>query len=103
MLLESNHDVHMLEVGPYPYYLKQRIMGDHGHLSNESAGRLLNHILHDGLKQILLGHLSRENNYAELARETVRLEIEQGENPYHANEFPVEVAGRDAMSMVIQV
>ncbi|MCD8369180.1 MAG: MBL fold metallo-hydrolase [Clostridiales bacterium] len=103
VLLESNHDVHMLEVGPYPYYLKQRIMGDHGHLSNESAGRLLNHILHDGLKQILLGHLSRENNYAELARETVRLEIEQGENPYHANEFPVEVAGRDAMSMVIQV
>ena len=40
ILLESNHDVRMLEIGPYPYYLKRRILGDHGHLSNENAGRL---------------------------------------------------------------
>ena len=60
VLLESNHDLHMLETGPYPYYLKRRIMGDYGHLSNENAGRLLNCILNDKLKHILLGHLSKE-------------------------------------------
>lgn len=51
VLLESNHDVRMLETGPYPYPLKRRILGDHGHLSNENAGRLLNRILHDHLKR----------------------------------------------------
>ena len=72
ILLESNHDVRMLETGPYPYPLKRRILGDHGHLSNENAGRLLNCILHDRLKTILLGHLSKENNLEELAYETVQ-------------------------------
>ena len=52
VLLESNHDVRMLETGPYPYHLKRRILGDRGHLSNENAGRLLNRILHDHLKNI---------------------------------------------------
>lgn len=61
LLLESNHDVRMLETGPYPYYLKQRILSDHGHLSNDNAGRLLNYILHDNLKHIFLGHLSMAN------------------------------------------
>ena len=60
LLLEANHDVNMLQVGPYPYYLKQRILGDRGHLSNENSGRLLGRILHDGLRTILLGHLSKE-------------------------------------------
>lgn len=41
VLLEANHDIRMLETGPYPYYLKRRILGDRGHLSNETAGRLL--------------------------------------------------------------
>ena len=67
ILLEANHDVKMLEAGPYPYYLKRRILGDYGHLSNENAGRLLSSILHDNLKHIFLGHLSKENNYEELA------------------------------------
>ena len=60
LLLEANHDVNMLETGPYPYYLKRRILGDHGHLSNENAGGAsLNYILNDKLKHILLGHLSK--------------------------------------------
>lgn len=101
LLLESNHDVNMLQTGPYPYYLKQRILGNHGHLSNENAGRLLNYILHDNMKHILLGHLSKENNYDALAYETVRLEINQGENPYKASDFPIEVAKRDQMSGII--
>ena len=103
VLLESNHDVNMLETGPYPYYLKRRILGDYGHLSNENAGRLLNYILHDNLKQILLGHLSKENNYEALAYETVRLEIDQGDCPYRASDFPIAVAGRDRMSEIINL
>ncbi|MDD3252369.1 MAG: MBL fold metallo-hydrolase [Lachnospiraceae bacterium] len=103
LLLESNHDVNMLETGPYPYYLKRRILGDHGHLSNENAGRLLNCILHDNIKQILLGHLSKENNYEALAYETVKLEIDQGENPYKSSDFSIAVAKRDEMSQIINL
>lgn len=101
LLLESNHDLRMLETGPYPYYLKRRIMGDHGHLSNETAGRVLNFILHDRLKAVLLGHLSKENNYPELALESVRCEITQGDTPYKGTDFCIEVAKRDAMSEII--
>lgn len=101
LLLESNHDVNMLQTGPYPYYLKRRILGAHGHLSNENAGRLLNHVLHDNLKHILLGHLSKENNYEALAYETVKLEIDQGECPYRASDFSIEVAKRDQMSQIV--
>ena len=103
LLRESNHDVRMLESGPYPYYLKRRILGDHGHLSNENAGRLLNCILHDRMKKILLGHLSKENNYAELAYETVRLEIDEGDCPYGAADFSITVAGRDQMSEIVNL
>lgn len=103
LLIESNHDVHMLQAGPYPYYLKRRILGDYGHLSNENAGRLLNHLLHDHLKYILLGHLSKENNYEALAYETVKLEIDQGETPYHASDFSIAVAKRDEMSQILYV
>lgn len=103
ILLESNHDVRMLETGKYPYYLKRRILGDYGHLSNENAGKLLNCILHDNLKQILLGHLSKENNYEELAYETVRLEIDQGDHGFHAADFSIAVAKRDQMSEIITI
>ncbi len=98
ILLEANHDVRMLQAGSYPYYLQQRILGNRGHLSNENAGRLLNAILHDGMRHICLGHLSQENNYEQLAIETVRLEIDQGETPYRAGDFPITVARRDGAS-----
>ena len=103
LLLESNHDIHMLEVGPYPYYLKQRVMGDKGHLSNELSGRLLCDILHDNLRKVMLGHLSKENNYAELAYETVKLEVTLGDNPYKGEEIPISVAKRDSISEVVTV
>ena len=98
ILIESNHDVNMLQVGPYPYPLKQRILGELGHLSNELSGRLLCDILHDGLKTILLGHLSKENNYPALALATVCSEITMGDNPYRGDELPIEVARRDEPS-----
>lgn len=103
VLLESNHDLHMLEVGPYPYYLKQRVMGDRGHLSNELSGRLLCDILHDNLKNVILGHLSKENNYAELAYETVKLEVTLGDNAYKGEEIPISVAKRDCVSEVVHI
>lgn len=103
VLLEANHDVHMLQAGSYPYPLKQRILGDRGHLSNESSGQLLGELLHDNLKMVILGHLSRENNYPELAYETVRLEVTMGENPYQGNDFPIQVAKREEPSELIRL
>lgn len=102
LFLEANHDVHMLEVGTYPYYLKRRILGDRGHLSNELSGQLLSEVLHDNFKTAILGHLSKENNYERLAYETVRLEIDMADNDYHAGDFPIHVAKRDELSDVIE-
>ncbi len=101
LFLEANHDVNMLQVGSYPYYLKQRILGNRGHLSNENSGRLLSRVLHDDLKAVFLGHLSQENNLPELAYETVRLEIAMGDNPYQAGDFPIRVAPRNNLSEMI--
>lgn len=103
ILLEANHDVNMLQVGPYPYPLKQRILGKRGHLSNENSGRLLCRILHDGLKYISLGHLSQENNLPELAYEAVRMEITLGDNPYSAEDFQIQVARRSEISPVMVI
>lgn len=103
LLLEANHDIRMLETGIYPYPLKKRILGEKGHLSNESSGRLLGEILHDMFGTVMLGHLSKENNYPELAYETVRLEITLGDNPYSAEDFPIYVANRDEPSPIIRV
>lgn len=103
LLLEANHDIHMLQAGGYPYPLKIRILGEQGHLSNEASGQLLGRLLHDHFGTVLLGHLSRENNIPELAYEAVRQEIDAGENPYHGNDFPIMVARRDMVSEVIRV
>ncbi len=103
LLLEANHDVNMLQVGPYPYYLKQRILGDRGHLSNENSGRLLSRVLHDKMQTILLGHLSKDNNVPELAYEAVRMEITLGDNPYKADDFEILVANRSEVSPIIEI
>lgn len=102
MVIEANHDIRMLETGPYPFYLKRRIMGDYGHLSNERSGQLLCELLHDRVKRIFLGHLSKENNLAELAFETVKLEITMGENEYKGTDFNIEVAPRDRLSSIAE-
>lgn len=103
LLLEANHDVNMLQVGPYPYHLKQRILSDRGHLSNENSGRLLSRVLHDNLQAILLGHLSHENNLPELAYEAVRMEITLGDNPYNASDFAMQVAKRNEPTPVVNI
>lgn len=103
VLLEANHDVHMLEAGPYPYYLKRRILGERGHLSNENSGRLLSRIVHDKMQTIILGHLSKENNLPELAYESVRMEITMGDNPYNADDFRLLVAKRDIPTQPVEI
>ena len=103
MLLEANHDIRMLEQGPYPYPLKRRILGELGHLSNEASGKLLASVLNDTIRKIYLGHLSLENNYPDLAFESVRMEITMGDNPYRASDFDISVAKRDVPSECIEV
>ena len=67
ILLESNHDIRMLETGGYPYPLKRRILSDKGHLSNDQAAEILKEIMNPELKFVLLGHISEENNYPDIA------------------------------------
>ena len=71
LLLEANHDVGMLQSGPYPYHLKRRILGEHGHLSNEAAADFALHCVKSGTSDILLAHLSAENNTPEAAEYAV--------------------------------
>lgn len=103
LYLEANHDINMLQVGPYPYYLKKRILGERGHLSNESAGKLLGRLLHDKMQAVVLGHLSKENNLPELAYETVRVEVTMSDTPYNGNDFPIYVAKRSEVSQPVVI
>ncbi len=103
LLLEANHDVKMLQVGRYPYYLKRRILGEKGHLSNENAGQLLCRLLHDQLKAVFLGHLSQENNYEALAYEAVCAEVACSGTCYRPQDFYIQVAKREQMSPMVTV
>ncbi len=72
LYVEANHDKNMLMMGPYPYQLKLRIDSSLGHLSNEACGDLVARLLSSGLKTVILAHLSADNNFKELAFQTVR-------------------------------
>ncbi len=102
ILLEANHDIKMLEVGPYPYPLKQRILSKTGHLSNEASGQLLDKVLHDNIKGIMLGHLSRENNTKDLAKWTVENEIDASNSKYKSNDFEIKIAHHEIISEIIE-
>lgn len=71
-LMESNHDISMLRMGQYPWSLKQRILSDKGHLSNEDGALALTDMIGDKTRRVYLGHLSKENNMKEIAHETVK-------------------------------
>jgi len=90
VLLESNHDIAMLQNGPYPYPLKRRILGDRGHLSNDAAADMVGALLESGTKQVILGHLSLENNCPELALQSSVSKLQE----LHA------VAGKDMNVLV---
>ena len=76
VILESNYDPDMLKAGPYPYELKKRILSRKGHLSNEDAGAVAVELVRQGTRQIILGHLSKENNFPELAMRTCELTLQ---------------------------
>lgn len=70
VVLESNHDINMLKNGFYPYPLKQRILSNRGHLSNEACAKELVNLVEKGTLRLMLGHLSEENNTVPLAMST---------------------------------
>jgi phosphoribosyl 1,2-cyclic phosphodiesterase len=69
LILESNHDLEMLRVGPYPWNLKQRLMGRYGHLSNMAVARFLQDQYDGTAEHVVLAHLSSSNNHPEIARQ----------------------------------
>lgn len=93
LFIESNHDVEILKLGRYPYYLKKRILGDHGHLSNDAAANTILQLVLKGLRKIVLAHLSEENNFPELAYETTTVLLREN-NVSVGDEVNVEVASR---------
>lgn len=104
LLLEANHEKELLLFGRYPYSLKQRILGDRGHLSNLTAGRCLCRIVKEKPKKrrVLLGHMSRENNTPEMAMQAVINTLEE-EEIFVGGDLLVEIAGRESRSPVYEV
>ena len=92
-VLEANHDVGMLRSGPYPYYLKRRILGDGGHLSNEAAAECAVKLAKNGAKRIVLAHLSRENNLPSLALAAVGRALENEKLSCALSVAPRDVPG----------
>ncbi|WAM33525.1 MBL fold metallo-hydrolase [Caldicellulosiruptor morganii] len=93
ILIESNHDVEMLLTGPYPYYLKQRIKSDTGHLSNEQAAQMILQLDLSRTKRIYLGHMSEENNHPDVALMTVKCILEE-KGVFESFDFSLDVAQR---------
>lgn len=103
LVLESNHDVEMLRMGSYPYYLKRRILSEVGHLSNDSAGELVTRVVKEGrVKSVLLAHLSKENNIPELAYETVRQIVEANEINV-GTDINIDLTYRDRVGKIYKI
>lgn len=101
LMLEANYDLNVLKYSPYPYSLKQRISGPNGHLENTTTGKTVAQLVKGGLEKTLLVHLSKENNFPELAYKTV---VEQ----LHSEELSeknvnINVAPRDYPSAIFKV
>jgi len=101
IMLEANYDPEVLRCSSYPFHLKNRIAGPTGHLSNQMAGKTISHLLKSGLKNAMLGHLSKESNFPELAYQTVIDELIS--NHYDENSLQLAVASRDIHSKLITI
>lgn len=101
LLLESNYEPNMLKYSRYPYYLKRRIIGPNGHLSNEEAASTISTLIKNGVKNISLGHLSKVNNFPELAYQTVMDTIIS--NKSDISNLTLSVAKRDNIDDVIEI
>ncbi|HCU07610.1 MAG TPA: MBL fold metallo-hydrolase, partial [Clostridiales bacterium] len=109
LVLESNHDESILRMGHYPWFLKQRILGEQGHLSNEAAARALAAVLQEEqcrgqkkLRRVLLAHLSRENNFPEMAMATMENILEESGCPA-GNETQLITLSRTEVSPIYSV
>ncbi len=107
LVLEANHEVNILRMGAYPYPLKRRILSDRGHLSNEAAGECLCRMLQcresgKAAPQVLLAHLSRENNTPEQAYLTVRNVLFE-QDYYIDKDLTVRIIERDLAGPLVEV
>ena len=101
LLLEANYEPEVLKCSKYPFSLKTRIAGPTGHLSNEMAGKTISYLAKNGLKSAMLGHLSKENNFPELAYKSVLEQLI--EEHYDENSFCLQVANRNSPSPAIEL
>lgn len=102
LVIESNYDDEMLWAGPYPDYLKKRVSGGNGHLSNKLCAKAIIDNASDRLRHVWLCHLSQENNHPELARKTVEFELKSSGN-VNVAELPVDVLKRNIPSNVYEL
>lgn len=101
LMLEANYDPEILKCCSYPYILKSRIAGPIGHLSNEMAGKTISYLMKSGLSSVVIGHLSKENNFPELAYKTVVDELIA--NNFNENAISISVASRDTPGKAINI
>jgi hypothetical protein len=92
VMLESNHDVAMLEAGPYPYFLKRRVLSGKGHLSNDTCADTAQTLLSNGTTRFVLGHLSKQNNFPKLAYQTTHAVFSQA-GAQEGVDYMLSVAG----------
>lgn len=97
--MESNHDIEMLTHGPYPEWLKQRILSDEGHLSNKAAGFYLSKLIGKNTKKVILMHLSEVNNNSESALSTVKESL----SLYQIEFNDIKCAKQDEISEMIKL
>ena len=102
VLLESNYDPDMLQAGAYPYALKHRILSNRGHLCNEDAGRCAAELVKGGARHILLGHLSKENNFPELARRCTEDAL-RANGIVPGEDVRLDVASRDGVTGIFGI
>ena len=102
LVLEANHSVEMLQQGPYPQYLKDRILGPNGHLSNDDCAEALAEFATPNLRHVWLCHLSEENNHPELARKTVE-QILRSKGIIAGKDFLLEVLKRKTPSEIYKL
>jgi phosphoribosyl 1,2-cyclic phosphodiesterase len=102
IMLEANYDPEVLRCSSYPFTLKSRIAGPSGHLSNEIAGKTISYLLKSGLKNAMLGHLSKESNFPELAYQTVLDELITNQD-FDKSHLGLNVASRDNRSKLINI
>lgn len=103
ILIEANYDINMLECGDYSWSLKQRILGDKGHLSNYDSSVLLSKIITERTKNILLGHLSSENNYHELAKLTVDKNLRNFRDDINIDSINIDVVRKKIRGNIIEI